>query len=197
MASVRDLMIGGVLSGVMTFGVTYFFSERENAQAEARAIAAEERAQAETDRAAKQARTWEFYRRFQDERMAASRQRLSDAFDQNPELNFNSFRQASPDADAFVTLATFYSDLQGAQSSDQLDHELVDGLFGPNILWWNERALPRLCRGFVARETDNFSLRALGTIATFSELSGQTPVGCPRSTEPVRMLPRPTSRPPG
>jgi len=206
MANVRDLLIGAVLSGIVTFGTTFYFAERDHArdmEAEKQRAAhvqdelrlAQEAAEAQ----ARRDRTWEIYRDWQSEDFAARRDTLFVAIRARPTATFASW-DTGPGASearssAFRDVLRFYGNLGVALRAGQLDEGLVRDLFGPNVLWWQERALPALCRDYLYGSDDLFD----NALYTFHLIAGDNQTMCLADGEsPLRMFapPAPMMAPP-
>jgi hypothetical protein len=181
--TVRDLVIGAVVSGAVTFATTYYFSERENARNAEVAFVSQGRE-----------RVWEAFRRYQSEAMVATRDTVSVALRERADVTFANWDTApgaSPERSrALRDYLRFYADLGVILSSDQVDHRLAEELFGPNVDWWQEMALPVLCRDY---EGDNSVLE--GALYAFDQVYGSQ-VACEgRRPRALDNRPPPSSAP--
>ena len=183
--TIRDLAIGAVISGILTFGTTYYFSERENARNTQATTASESRE-----------RVWEAFRRYQSDTIIATRDTVSVALRERPGVTIASWDTAegsSPERSrALRDYLRFYADLGVILSSDQVDHALAEELFGPNVDWWQETALPALCREY---RGDNSVFE--GALYAFDQIYGSQVV-CEgrRSRDPNNRRPPPLPPPP-
>ena len=188
MASVRDLLVGAVLSGAMTFGTTYYFNERNRALDAAALAQAQAASEAAERLAGLQRSTVDYFTRWQSSEYAAARDTLLAAVQSRPNVNINAW-DAGPGAsaansDSMRTILRFYSDLGNALDAEQVDADLTARLFAPNVLWWNERVLPNLCRGYIGGN-DRFD----SALDTFNRILPSGETGCPH--QPMSDIGRP------
>jgi hypothetical protein len=137
-------LIGAVISGVVTFSSTYYFQDRARMLDHQQALVSAQNA----ERAALRERTWQLYREWQSERLAAARATVADELGQHPDHNIDDWRNSDPSTrQALDEVLRFYTELRVANSADQLDEPLMRELFDPYFAWANEELLPPLCRG--------------------------------------------------
>lgn len=200
MANIRDLLIGAVLSGGVTFGTTYYLGELEHQRTVAERDAALEQAAVVAEQDARRSRTWEFYRTWQSDALIAQRDALDAAVRARPGVGVDDWDSAAGASElrtaALRDVLRFYTDFGVALSADQLDFELAVSLFGPNAAWWNQRALPSLCHGYEIGGNDRFDIM----LYTVAVISGSRNSACPADPRVEEMptltaMPAPAARP--